>query len=167
MRQLLTVLILLLAAVSTVGQNQSLHFISMNDARFFVYVNGKLQNERAAGMYTVNGLEDKEYHIRIVIDDPFTIAVTKTIRPDAKHREWTVEFNAVKERVYLREAKAEKEEANDDNEGRSRVRDDGKDKGSPVSSKASRTQTNTTKLAGSNGGQNINQLKTKTVMEDK
>lgn len=167
MRQLLTILILLLAAVSAVGQNQSLHFISMNDARFFVYVNGKLQNERAAGMYTVNGLEDKEYHIRIVIDDPFTIAVTKTIRPDAKHREWTVEFNAVKERVYLREAKAEKEETNDDNEGRSRVRDNGKEKNSPAPSNAARPQTNTTKLAGSNGNRPINQLKTNTVMEDK
>ena len=55
-------------------------------------------------MVTVNGLEDKDYHIRIVIDDPFEVAVTRTIKPDPKHSEYTVQFNAVRERVYLKPA---------------------------------------------------------------
>ena len=101
----LVILIALVICTGTVwAQNQTLTFTSITDAKFFVYLNGKLQNERSSGIVTLNNLEDKEYHIRIVIDDPFEIAVTRTIKPDNKHNEYTVQFNAVRERVYLRQA---------------------------------------------------------------
>ncbi|MBO7489433.1 MAG: hypothetical protein J6T88_04055 [Bacteroidales bacterium] len=101
----LVILIALVICTGTVwAQNQTLTFTSITDAKFFVYLNGKLQNERSSGMVTLKNLEDKEYHIRIVIDDPFEIAVTRTIKPDNKHNEYTVQFNAVRERVYLRQA---------------------------------------------------------------
>ena len=86
------------------AQEQTLTFTSITDAKFFVYLNGKLQNERSSGMVKLNGLEEKDYHIRIVIDDPFEVAVTRTIKPDPKHNEYTVQFNAVRERVYLKPA---------------------------------------------------------------
>lgn len=101
----LVILIALVICTGTVwAQNQTLTFTSITDAKFFVYLNGKLQNERSSGMVTLKNLEDKEYHIRIVIDDPFEVAVTRTIKPDPKHREYTVQFNAVRERVYLKPA---------------------------------------------------------------
>lgn len=77
-------------------------FTSVTDAKFFVYLNGRLQNERSTGMITLNNLEDKEYHVRIVIDDPFEVAATKRIRPDENGCEYSVRFNAVKEKVELK-----------------------------------------------------------------
>lgn len=100
----LFLLLLTLMAMTATAQDLSLTFTSVTDAKFFVYVNGHLYNERSSGMVTVNGLEDKDYHIRIVIDDPFEVAVTRTIKPDPKHNEYTVQFNAVRERVYLKPA---------------------------------------------------------------
>ncbi|MBR3829156.1 MAG: hypothetical protein IKJ40_07690 [Bacteroidales bacterium] len=100
----LFLLLLTLMAMTATAQDLSLTFTSVTDAKFFVYVNGHLYNERSSGMVTVNGLEDKDYHIRIVIDDPFEVAVTRTIKPDPKHSEYTVQFNAVRERVYLKPA---------------------------------------------------------------
>ena len=97
--------ILLVAMGFAAGaQNLSLTFTSITDAKFFVYLNGTLQNERSSGMVTLNGLEEKDYHVRIVIDDPFVVAVTRTIKPDPKRSEYTVQFNAVRERVYLKPA---------------------------------------------------------------
>lgn len=98
----LFLLLLTLMGMTATAQDLSLTFTSVTDAKFFVYVNGHLYNERSSGMVTVNGLEDKDYHIRIVIDDPFEVAVTRTIKPDPKHNEYTVQFNAVRERVYLK-----------------------------------------------------------------
>lgn len=92
------------------AQDLKLTFTSVTDAKFFVYVNGHLQNERSSGMVTVRGLEDKEYHVRIVIDDPFEVATTRSIRPDPKRSDYTVQFNAVRERVYLKAAKASRKE---------------------------------------------------------
>lgn len=100
----LFLLLLTLMGMTATAQDLSLTFTSVTDAKFFVYVNGHLYNERSSGMVTVNDLEDKEYHIRIVIDDPFEVAVTRTIKPDPKHNEYTVQFNAVRERVYLKPA---------------------------------------------------------------
>ncbi len=104
---LLTLLMLLM--LSAGAQTHTLTFTSITDAKFFVYVNGKLQNQKSSGMVTVGGLEEKKYHIRIVIDDPFEVAVTSTIKPDGKHNEYTVQFNAVRERVYLKPAKEQTE----------------------------------------------------------
>lgn len=101
---------MLLIAFSAQCQQHTLTFTSTTDAKFFVYLNGVLQNKRSSGMVTLKSLEDKDYHIRIVIDDPFEVAVTRTIRPDPKHSEYTVHFNAVKERVYLKAAKTQREE---------------------------------------------------------
>lgn len=100
----LFLLLLTLMGMTATAQDLSLTFTSVTDAKFFVYVNGHLYNERSSGMVTVNDLEDKDYHIRIVIDDPFEVAVTRTIKPDPKHSEYTVQFNAVRERVYLKPA---------------------------------------------------------------
>ncbi len=110
--------VLFIAVLSTLSfqfsslkaQDLSLTFTSITDAKFYVYLNGKLQNERSSGMVTLRGLEDKEYHVRIVIDDPYEVAVTRKIKPDKKHSEYTVQFNAVRERVYLKAVKASKEE---------------------------------------------------------
>ncbi|MBP5548570.1 MAG: hypothetical protein J6X58_06760 [Bacteroidales bacterium] len=106
-----TLIIMLLSFFGMVSaQGLRLTFTSMSDAKFFVYINGKLQNERASGMVTINDLEDKDYHVRIVIDDPFEIAVTQTIRPAPKRSDYTVQFNAVRERVYLKLAKVQRDE---------------------------------------------------------
>lgn len=109
MKRLLLLTGLLAIALTTWAQSHSLTFTSITDAKFFVYVNGKLQNQKSSGMVTVGGLEEKKYHIRIVIDDPFEVAVTSTIKPDGKHNEYTVQFNAVRERVYLKPAKEQTE----------------------------------------------------------
>lgn len=101
MKKCLLILLTLTGFVAS-AQELSLTFTSITDAKFFVYVNGKLQNEQSSGMVTVRGLEEKDYHVRIVVDDPFEVAVTRTIKPDAKHSEYTVQFNAVRERVYLK-----------------------------------------------------------------
>ncbi len=92
------------------AQEQTLTFTSISDAKFFVYLNGTLQNEKSSGMVTLHNLEEKEYHVRIVIDDPFEVAVTRRIKPDSKHNEYTVLFNAVRERVYLKPVKAKDNE---------------------------------------------------------
>ena len=86
------------------GQRRTMTFTSVTDAKFFVYLNGRLQNERSTGMITLNNLEDKEYHVRIVIDDPFEVATTRKIRPDENGCEYTVRFNAVRERVDLKKS---------------------------------------------------------------
>lgn len=104
MKRLIILYILALSCNFAFAQEQTLTFTSLSDAKFFVYINGKLQNERSSGTVKVKGLEEKDYHVRIVIDDPFEIAVTRTIKPDSKHNEYTVQFNAVRERVYLRPA---------------------------------------------------------------
>ena len=109
MKRLLLLSGLLAIALSTWAQGHSLTFTSVTDAKFFVYLNGKLQNEKSSGMVTLQGLEEKKYHIRIVIDDPFEVAVTSTIKPDGKHNEYTVHFNAVRERVYLKPAKEQRD----------------------------------------------------------
>ena len=109
MKRFTLLTLLMLLALSAGAQTHTLTFTSITDAKFFVYVNGKLQNQKSSGMVTVGGLEEKKYHIRIVIDDPFEVAVTSTIKPDGKHNEYTVQFNAVRERVYLKPAKEQTE----------------------------------------------------------
>ena len=113
--RLLTIILLALSFGTVRAQDETLTFTSITDAKFFVYLNGALQNERSSGMVTIKGLEQKEYHIRIVIDDPFEVAVTRTIKPDPKHREYTVQFNAVRERVYLKPATTSSRSQEEDN----------------------------------------------------
>ncbi len=113
--RLLTIILLALSLGTVRAQDETLTFTSITDAKFFVYLNGALQNERSSGMVTIKGLEQKEYHIRIVIDDPFEVAVTRTIKPDPKHREYTVQFNAVRERVYLKPATTSSRSQEEDN----------------------------------------------------
>ena len=115
MKRLITIVLSLIAVGLAAAQDLSLTFTSITDAKFYVYLNGTLQNQRSSGMVTLKNLEDKDYHIRIVIDDPFEVAVTRTIRPDAKHNEYTVQFNAVRERVYLKLANSPTKRQEEDN----------------------------------------------------
>ena len=103
-RIILTSVFIFMSLGSLWAQGRTMSFTSVTDAKFFVYLNGKLQNERSTGMITLNNLEDKEYHVRIVIDDPFEVATTKRIRPDEKGCEYTVRFNAVREKVELKKS---------------------------------------------------------------
>ena len=107
MKHLLTVLLLLMFSFSAAGQALSLTFRSITDAKFYVYMNGRLQNTKPSGMVTIGGLEDKDYHIRIVIDDPYAVAVTKRIKPNPNQSEYTVQFNPVREIVYIRPYKTD------------------------------------------------------------
>lgn len=107
MKRLLPILALLLCHALQ-AQELSLTFTSVSDAKFFVYLNGKLQNPRSSGMVTLNNLEDKDYHVRIVIDDPYEVQLTRTLRPSPTRSEYTVLFNAVRERIYLRPVKSER-----------------------------------------------------------
>ncbi|MCR5193626.1 MAG: hypothetical protein K6D59_10010 [Bacteroidales bacterium] len=102
--RILLIIVSIFLSASLKAQELSLTFTSVTDAKFYLYINGVLQNQKSRGMVTVKGLESKEYHIRVVIDDPYEIASTLTIKPDAKHSEYTVRFNAVKERVYVKPA---------------------------------------------------------------
>ena len=123
MKRIGLLLIAALMALPALAQERSLSFTSVNSARFFVYLNGRLQNEKSVGSITLKGLEDKEYHVRIVIDDPYVVATTKKMRPAPGNYEWTVDINAVRERVYLREAKEEKPEIEEQEPPRQRVRE--------------------------------------------
>ena len=107
MKRTLPLLAFLMLLSSAWGQSMSLSFTSKTEAKFYVYLNGRLQNEKSKGMITINNLEEKDYHIRIVIDDPYEITYTKTFRPSAKHNNYIVEFNPTRERVTVREAKPE------------------------------------------------------------
>lgn len=110
MKRVIFAVLLVFCATAIKAQDMSLTFTSVTDAKFYVYLNGVLQNQKSSGMVTLKGLEEKEYHVRIVVDDPFMVATTRKIKPDKKHSEYTVRFNAVKERVDLKLAK------NSDNE---------------------------------------------------
>ena len=105
-------LLLVLATAGVAAQTASdlaLTFTSQTEARFFVYLNGKRQNEKSVGMLTLRHLEDKKYHVRIVIDDPFEVATTCTLRPSATRNEYAVLFNPVRERVYVKRSRQESE----------------------------------------------------------
>ena len=99
---------LLLLSGIALGQSLKLSFMSESGARFYVYLNGKLQNETSVGIITIDSLEDKEYHVRIEIDDPYQMVCTQKMRPSATRYEYTVNFNAVRERIYLKPAKVER-----------------------------------------------------------
>ncbi len=83
----------------------SMTFTSETEVKFFLYVNGKLQNTKSTGRLTVNGLMDKDYHIRIVMDDPFEISTTRTMRPGKGNTEYAVRFNPVREYIYINRRK--------------------------------------------------------------
>jgi len=159
MRRVLPILSLLLLTVAASGQSLSLSFTSKTEAKFFVYLNGRLQNEKSRGMLTINNLEDKDYHVRIVIDDPYEVAYTQTFRPSAKHNSYTVEFNPVRERVIVREAKAEVEEQTTQEEGE-RIPP------SPAAQQRKKARPDAVRLNGNSvHSSQVNSVRTKTVME--
>lgn len=84
------------------GQSLYLDFTSQSEARYYFYLNGKLLNQKSKGHIHISGLNDEKYHLRIVLDDPFSVAVTKTFRPSAKKCEYALNFNAVRERIYVK-----------------------------------------------------------------
>ena len=106
MKHRVTFLLLFLAAgVAAWGQDLSLTFMSQTDAKFFVYLDGRLQNKESKGFLTIDSLEYRKYVVRIVIDEPYEVAVTKTIKPTDMDHFYKVNFNVVKERVFLKLAK--------------------------------------------------------------
>lgn len=109
MKKFYILLILLALASVAAGQNLKLSFMSQSGARFYVYLNGKLQNQSSVGNITLQHLEDKEYHVRIEIDDPYQMVCTRRMRPSEQNYEYTVNFNAVRERIYLKPLKKERE----------------------------------------------------------
>lgn len=123
MKRTLSIL-LLVAVVSAVrAQHLTLSFASSTDTKFYFFLNGKLQNDHSTGMLTMNNLEAKDYHIRIVADDPFQVAYTKTMKPSEKHNSYIVEFNPVKEKIFVREAKEQYKENNDSKQRNANYRD--------------------------------------------
>lgn len=93
------------------AQNLKLVFMSQCEYKFQVYLDGTLQNETPSGRVECDSLLNKDYHVRIVVDDPYVIAATKTLRPSSTRNEYDVTFNAVRERVYIHPAKTEKQGA--------------------------------------------------------
>ncbi len=83
----------------------SMTFTSETEVKFYIYINGHLQNATSTGRITINGLMDKDYHIRIVMDDPFEISTTRTMRPSKTETEYAVRFNPVKEYIYVNRRK--------------------------------------------------------------
>ncbi|MDY5968557.1 MAG: hypothetical protein SPJ13_00855 [Bacteroidales bacterium] len=97
-------------AQKTTGEGLSMTFTSQTEAKFFIYLNGQLQNKKSTGSITLCNLEDKRYHVRIVMDDPFEIAATATIRPNKDKTQYAVLFNPVRERIYVKQGKDKWEE---------------------------------------------------------
>ncbi len=95
------------AVTSRQKADGQLTFFSNNEVRFFLYLNGKLQNDESTGRITLTDLEDKPYHIRIVMDDPFEVATTRTMRPGKAPEEYIVDFNPVQERIHISRHKTE------------------------------------------------------------
>lgn len=107
MKKALPLLFLLLASCSW-AQNLKLSFMSESGARFFLYLDGKLQNTSSVGNITLQHLENKPYQVRIEIDDPYQMVCIKQLRPSEQNYEYTVFFNAVRERIYIKPLKKEK-----------------------------------------------------------
>ncbi len=94
-----------LSSTMSQGGTLSMTFTSETEVKFYLYVNGKLQNQQSTGRLTVNGLMDKDYHIRIVMDDPFEISTTRTMRPSKTETEYGIRFNPVREYIYINRRK--------------------------------------------------------------
>lgn len=94
-------------AQTATGEGLSMTFTSQTEVKFYVYLNGQLQNQKSTGSITLRNLEDKRYHVRIVMDDPFEIATTATIRPSRTKTQYAVLFNPVRERIYVKRGKEE------------------------------------------------------------
>lgn len=107
MRKLYVMLILLTMGVPMYGQSLSLEYTSLSEARFFFYLNGKLLNEKSVGHIVIPNLEDAKYHLRIVVDDPYSVALTKTFRPKEGKNQYDLLFNPVRERILVSRSKLE------------------------------------------------------------
>ena len=108
MRRITLLVFTLILSVSTFAQQQSITFTSLSEARFFFYINGQLQNQEAVSSITFNNLEDKDYLFRIVADDPYEVAVVKTLRPSSNRNRYTLLFSPVKERIVLEHERNER-----------------------------------------------------------
>ena len=121
MRHAAIIIALLTVCCAAFGQSLSLTFTSATEARFYVYLNGILQNERGRQEVTINGLRSRKYHIRIVMDDPYQVAITKSIKPSERNSKYSVRFNPVRERIIVRRykdtAQNEKNSTLNDNSG--------------------------------------------------
>ena len=106
---LIGLLIAFSSSLMAQSASHSLTFTSQTEVKFFLYINGKLQNSTSKGSITVNNLESKAYHVRIVMDDPFQVATTLTVKPSNKNQ-YSILFNPVKERIYVRNSKDISEE---------------------------------------------------------
>lgn len=106
-------------AANVTAQSRSLTFTSVSEARYFFYLNGKLQNQQAVATITLDSLDDKDYHIRIVVDDPYEVAVVKTLRPSLTPSRYTLLFNPVKERILVATERRDEQSATD-NDGAQR-----------------------------------------------
>lgn len=103
MRKILTMLLLvLLAGLSASAQSLYLDFTSHTDAKFFFYLNGKLLNSRSTGHFRIPNLDGQKCHLRIVVDDPYSVSLTKTFRPSPRKCEYILNFNPVRERIFLK-----------------------------------------------------------------
>lgn len=145
------------------GQNLKLSFMSESGARFFVYLNGKLQNENSVGHITIDNLENKEYHVRIEIDDPYQMVCTQSLRPSETKYEYSVNFNAVRERIYIKpvkEAKQERDEYTSSTFSRQQTPRTEK----PERQKKNRNKTNPPEPNGTTGTV-INRIKTNMIEE--
>lgn len=87
--------------LSVAAQELSLSFTSQSEARFFFYLNGKLQNQQPQATITFHNLENKDYHVRIVVDDPYEVALVKSFRPSESHNSYSLLFNPVKEKIIV------------------------------------------------------------------
>lgn len=108
MRRITLLVFTLILSVLTFAQQQSITFTSLSEARFFFYINGQLQNQEAVSSITFNNLEDKDYLFRIVADDPYEVAVVKTLRPSSNRNRYTLLFSPVKERIVLEHERNER-----------------------------------------------------------
>lgn len=108
MRRLLLFVLIIACYSGVSAQQNSITFTSLSDARYYFYINGELQNDKAVSTITFNNLEAKDYLFRIVVDDPYEVAVIKTLRPSTTKNRYTLLFNPVKERIILETEKAER-----------------------------------------------------------
>lgn len=107
--RLFSLILFVVMGFSAFSQDLSLTFMSQTDSKFFVYLDGKLQNEQSKGYLTIDSLEYRYYVVRVVMDEPYEVAITKKIKPTDVAHFYKVNFNVVKERVFLKLAKDDRQ----------------------------------------------------------
>lgn len=107
MKRIALIGMLLFSAGWACAQSLSLEFTSLSEARFFFYLNGKRINESPVGHIIIPNLPDAKQHLRIVVDDPYSVTLTRSFRPSEKKNAYDLLFNPVKERILVSRAKME------------------------------------------------------------